>query len=78
MSDEYRDPGFVIDLVSQSCVFEGGFACPVVAMLDGRGDETIDPEEAEYAVVKVPPDGFCITVDLQALREEGHDKPIAH
>lgn len=71
MSDEFRDPGFVIDLVTQTCVFDTGFVCPVVTMLDSRGDETLESEEAEYAVVRVPPDGLCITVDLQALQEEG-------
>jgi len=77
MSGEYNDPGFVIDLKTETCTFEGGFVAPITSILDSNYDETLDQEDARYVVVKMPPDNYFVTVDLWQLRDE-HVSPSFH
>lgn len=71
--------GFVIDLVTETCTFDGGFVCPVITMLDDDGDVTLVGTEAEFAVVKVPPEERFVTVDLGRLRDAGFaNSPTSH
>jgi hypothetical protein len=77
MTGEYDDPGFVIDLKTETCTFEGGFVAPITAILDTNGDETLDKQDVRYVVVKMPPEGYFVTVDIWQLREE-HIAPTNH
>lgn len=73
-----KDLGFVINLVTETCTFDGGFMCPVVTMLDCDCDVTLERDEAKFAIVKVPPDGMFVTLDLQQLRDKGLHAPTSH
>ena len=75
MTDE-DDVGFVIDLKTETCTFDGGFVCPITSILDSAGEETLDKDEAVYVVVKVPPESLHVTVDLRELRDEWISPPV--
>lgn len=77
MSDP-KDPGFVIDLMTATCTFDGGFMCPVVTMLDCDHDVTLEEDEARFAIVKLPPEGILITFDLHQLEHAGRHPPTSH
>ena len=61
MSDENKE-SFIFDFASMSVVWQRGFSCPIVAMIDRFDMETDDPNEAEEILVEMPPDGIVVTM----------------
>ena len=70
------DVGFVIDLKTETCTFDGGFVCPITNILDRDGEETLDKDEAVFVIVKVPPESWHLNVDLRQLRDEWVSPPV--
>lgn len=72
MTGEDDDVGFVIDLKTETCTFDGGLVCPITNILDRNGDDILDEEDEApvFVVVKVPPEGMHLTVDLRELRDD--------
>ncbi|WP_029083419.1 hypothetical protein [Bradyrhizobium sp. th.b2] len=58
---------FVVDFLSMSVVYEGGFSVPIVGMIDRFDEETDDPDEAEELLILMPPDGIVVVMDMADL-----------
>ncbi|SDK41104.1 hypothetical protein [Bradyrhizobium ottawaense] len=73
------DVSFVIDLKTETVTFDGGFVCPITNILDEKGEEILDHHEDDpvYVVVRVPPEGRLVTVDIRDLDNE-HIYPSFH
>lgn len=69
MSDENKE-SFTIDFASMSVVWQGGFSCPIVGMIDRFDMETDDPDQAEEILVKMPPDGIVVSMFMDDLNSE--------
>jgi hypothetical protein len=67
--DDLRDLelGFKVDFNSMSAVFDGGFAAPIVEMIDRFDQETDDPQEAYAIIIAVPPDRMETMVYMEDL-----------
>jgi hypothetical protein len=66
MSDENKE-SFTIDFASMSVVWQGGFSCPIVGMIDRFDMETDDPGQAEEILVKMPPDGIVVSMFMDDI-----------
>jgi hypothetical protein len=71
LEDDLRDLelGFKVDFNSMSVVFDGGFAAPIVEMIDRFDHETDDPQEAYAIIIAVPPDGMQTLVYMEDLMD---------